>query len=135
MRDSTLGSKKRARRYFRIDYTARIVSSGDVYRPNAVFVTGDYRTPEGAIRGLRRFMVKDARLTKGMLRFKSPSTCSQRETLRENSQSRRGNKVNVSYRLLGPATRKHESLAAVRVDRHAVCLPWIAYTATMLPTA
>jgi hypothetical protein len=53
---------KHARRYFRIEYTARIVPSGHVYGPNAVFVTGDYRTPEGAIRGLRAIMVKDARV-------------------------------------------------------------------------
>lgn len=57
-----MGSTKHARRYFRIDYTARLVPSGQVYRPNAVFVTGDYRTPEGAIRGLRAIMVKDARV-------------------------------------------------------------------------
>lgn len=48
--------------YFRIDYTARLVSTGEVYRPNAVFVTNDYRTPEGAIRGLREIMKRDARL-------------------------------------------------------------------------
>jgi hypothetical protein len=61
MRDSAVGSKKRDRRYFRIDYTARM-PSGDVYWPNAVFVTGDYRTPEGAIRGLRAIMIRDARV-------------------------------------------------------------------------
>jgi hypothetical protein len=49
-------------RYFRIDYTARIAATGELYRPNAVFVTNDYETPEGAIRGLRSIMNRDARL-------------------------------------------------------------------------
>jgi hypothetical protein len=57
-----VGSNKRGRRYFRIDYTARIVPSGRPYRPNAVFVTGDYQTPESAIRGLRAIMARDARV-------------------------------------------------------------------------
>lgn len=48
--------------YFRVDYTARLAPTGEVYRPNAVFVTRDYKTPEGAIRGLRAIMIKDARV-------------------------------------------------------------------------
>lgn len=48
--------------YFRIEYTARLAPSGEVYRPNAVFITKDYKTPEGAIRGLRAIMNRDARL-------------------------------------------------------------------------
>lgn len=48
--------------YYRIEYTARLVPTREVYRPNAVFVTKDYRTPERAIRGLRAIMKRDARL-------------------------------------------------------------------------
>ena len=57
-----MGSEKDAPRYFRIDYTARLLPSRQVYRPNAVFVTKNYKTPEGAIRGLRSIMNKDARV-------------------------------------------------------------------------
>lgn len=48
--------------YFRIEYTARLVQTREVHRPNAVFVTKDYKTPEGAIRGLRAIINRDARL-------------------------------------------------------------------------
>src|SRR5207249_3268434 len=58
----SMGSQKSDLRYFRIDYTARIVPSGQMYRPNAVFVTKDYKMPEGAIRGLRAIMNRDARV-------------------------------------------------------------------------
>lgn len=62
MGTNSVSSETKDPPYFRIEYTARLVQTGVAYRPNAVFVTKDYRTPEGAIRGLRAILNRDARL-------------------------------------------------------------------------
>jgi hypothetical protein len=62
MEMNSISPERQDRPYFRIEYTARLAGTGEVYRPNAVFVTRDYKTPEGAIRGLRAIMRRDARL-------------------------------------------------------------------------
>jgi hypothetical protein len=57
-----MGTQRKDAHYYRIDYTARVARTGELYRPNAVFVPKEYRTPEGAIRNLRSIMNRDARL-------------------------------------------------------------------------